>query len=753
VGQERRGGARLFTALAVVNAVLAVAIGVVIEAATAAAGWPSWLGWLQAESRSWWLLAGLTLVSAGLVLAAMRSGAEDGDLAPMELVRETLALSVDRQWREAARERGLMLPVPIPVRWSLVRGDECSSPVRTILQVPEGPALFGPLPGLGSATAELLMRGGDQEDLHLLYGGLSTGRLVVSGAPGIGKTSAGILLLLRALQYRAEDSGRAPQVPIPVMFTMRSWDPRRQSIEDWTADQIATTYPALGVPASRTALRSLVFSGGVSLILDGLDEVNERLRALMLEALSRSHLRMVLLTRTSEMVSAAQLHLLVGAAVVGLHRIPGTVAADYLERALTTASPPRGWMRLLAELRRDPDGGLAEALGSPLALTLIRDTYRGSDDVGRLVDSVAWAGAAAVGADPGRVNTVRTRTREVVESYLLGRLVTAAYSPRSGSPPPRYSVEQAEATLRYVAVNMNRRHSRDLAWWHIVEWTSPVPLALYGAVVFGLVGALSGSSVAAGVFAAVFGVTSSRILGLRTAVVYGGTAGVLAGLVLGAVAAFLFGPQFGLAMLVAATSTFGLGFGLVFGLAFAPPHGLPQNLSLFEWRAAVSPEPLIFGGLIGVVGGAVISAGFGPGWGLVSGAALAVVVVIAVALGLRRDATAEALNPVRSFAADRAHGMVAGFAFGLAEGLVVAMIFGVRVGMLVVVAELIGFSEAFRACLAFVELRRSAGSPVRLLRFLEDARNRGLLRTVGPIYQFRHASLQDLLAGRPSTST
>jgi len=32
------------------------------------------------------------------------------------------------------------------------------------------------------------------------------------------------------------------------------------------------------------------------------------------------------------------------------------------------------------------------------------------------------------------------------------------------------------------------------------------------------------------------------------------------------------------------------------------------------------------------------------------------------------------------------------------------------------------------------------------MEFLEDARKRGVLRTIGPIYQFRHARLQDRLA-------
>ncbi|MFC5827192.1 hypothetical protein [Nonomuraea insulae] len=37
-----------------------------------------------------------------------------------------------------------------------------------------------------------------------------------------------------------------------------------------------------------------------------------------------------------------------------------------------------------------------------------------------------------------------------------------------------------------------------------------------------------------------------------------------------------------------------------------------------------------------------------------------------------------------------------------------------------------------------------------LLPFLDDMHRLGLLRTVGPVYQFRHAELQDHLAPAPS---
>jgi hypothetical protein len=44
-------------------------------------------------------------------------------------------------------------------------------------------------------------------------------------------------------------------------------------------------------------------------------------------------------------------------------------------------------------------------------------------------------------------------------------------------------------------------------------------------------------------------------------------------------------------------------------------------------------------------------------------------------------------------------------------------------------------------------------TPIHLMGFLEDARQRKVLRTVGPIYQFRHARLQDRLATQNEKTT
>lgn len=62
-------------------------------------------------------------------------------------------------------------------------------------------------------------------------------------------------------------------------------------------------------------------------------------------------------------------------------------------------------------------------------------------------------------------------------------------------------------------------------------------------------------------------------------------------------------------------------------------------------------------------------------------------------------------------------------------------------------------SVTWSTTLAWGQLRRTHRIPtLALMPFLEHARRRGILRTVGVVYQFRHATLQDNLAGHPTTS-
>ena len=125
----------------------------------------------------------------------------------------------------------------------------------------------------------------------------------------------------------------------------------------------------------------------------------------------------------------------------------------------------------------------------------------------------------------------------------------------------------------------------------------------------------------------------------------------------------------------------------------------------------------------------------------------------------------KASTPLESWRQDRAllhlrvitwafAGIVAGGLVGwLLEGNVGGLIQGIPVGAAFAVIGI--FSGRHHASLVYSicvwRLSRAEQLPRRLMAFLDDVHRLGLLRAVGPIYQFRHADIQDQL-GRLSAS-
>jgi hypothetical protein len=212
------------------------------------------------------------------------------------------------------------------------------------------------------------------------------------------------------------------------------------------------------------------------LILDGLDEMDGAQRPAALQALSDAPFRVVVLTRSQEMVQATRTAWLVGALALHLHDVSGPEAADYLHRARTGPAPIR-WTELLTVLREDCEGVVGRGLSTPLALTLIRDTYRAGDDMCELLD------------------IIRRGTGVDVEQHLIARVLPDAYTPRPGRPKPRYSLTEARETLGFFARQMNQEHSRDLGWWHIPRWAPSTPRILASTLTGGLLGAFLGGIV------------------------------------------------------------------------------------------------------------------------------------------------------------------------------------------------------------------------------------------------------------------
>ena len=293
------------------------------------------------------------------------SGQELGRLADL------LAGAVDEEWTRAAGERGLLEPEPIPVRWQ-----RPAAPFTGPVAAAVASARFAPLPGL-AAAGEQRLQAGQVSELHEVYGGLGSGRLVIAGGPGSGKSGAAVLLILAALRYRRSVPKKVrPEVPVPVMFTLHGWDPNSQRARDWLAERLWQTYPLFAGRRGAAVARGMLDEGRIAVILDGLDEIPEDLRPAVLRALSQqATFRLVLLTRSAEMADAAARAVLQGAAAIELQDIDPGVAADYLSPhpARPPAARLAGADQPAAPGTRQPAGA---ALSNPLMLTLVRDTYR-----------------------------------------------------------------------------------------------------------------------------------------------------------------------------------------------------------------------------------------------------------------------------------------------------------------------------------------------------------------------------------------
>jgi hypothetical protein len=95
-------------------------------------------------------------------------------------------------------------------------------------------------------------------------------------------------------------------------------------------------------------------------------------------------------------------------------------------------------------------------------------------------------------------------------------------------------------------------------------------------------------------------------------------------------------------------------------------------------------------------------------------------------------------------------GAIAGPSFGFTVGLALGLVIGLMTSALMIGLVSSDVWDMW-GCQVYLHLRHR--TPLGLMRFLEDARGRHLLRTVGPVYQFRHAALQDRLAPLPTALT
>ncbi|WP_158226861.1 NACHT domain-containing protein [Amycolatopsis vastitatis] len=573
------------------------------------------------------------------------------------------------------------------------------------------------MPGIERVTARQL-REGTHRTLHRVYGGLASGRLILAGGAGSGKTSAAVLLLLDALRYREQSVNRAA-IPVPVLFTLQDWDPTTTPLQEWLTTKL-TELPPLAGRRGRARATALLNAERVSVFLDGLDEMPQAVRSVALQALSRQATsRLVLLTRTDELVEAARDHVLAGAVALELKPLTASDAAEHLVQTLTDPAPPH-WRKLIDTLTDQPGSVVAQALTSPLTITLVRDVYP----------------VAAAGHTPDELlDTVRFPRPDDITQHLLDQAITAAYTARPAQPPPRYSPDVAHRAMTMLATHLRDHGSRDFVRWDLPNWI-PRPKRI---VISALFGAAAGAALVGTLAVVGLSLSSSSSSSFADAAVHG--------------------------FLVAAVG--GLGFGTLFGAAAGWFPGVrPTTVGkVSSWRTMwgdfVSTFTLgvIFIRLIAIVlvdvmGGVVMALIFSD---VLRGILFACITLAGAVIAIMSDwiDPPAAMRPHGLWRADLAVKLSLGLLLGLAVSAgnnghlpdILARSLYVAFGLLMGLFS----TEAWLVILSQIYFRIRWRTPLLLGRFLEDARARHLLRTVGPTYQFRHVTLQDRLAPPLST--
>ncbi|GHC32074.1 helix-turn-helix domain-containing protein [Streptomyces cinnamoneus] len=667
-------------------------------------------------------------------------------------VGEQLAQAVAARWQREEEHRQVHDPYPLPLRWQAAP-EELTDHWANIRRLPAG-VRHGPL--------EL---GGRLDEIVGVYRRIPSGRLVVLGRPGSGKTVLAVRFVLDHLKSRTRTDA------VPVIFSIGSWDPTALTFRDWLARQLTRDHPGLAAPgpAGPSLAAALVESGRVLPVLDGFDEIAGGLRRPALEALNATTLPLVLTSRPSEYAAAvAETDVLTSAAAVGLTDLTLSDLADYLPRTTRKArggDPARtAWDPVLSELGV-PDGpgepgdrgerphsqagaNLAAVLTTPLMVTLARAVY--SDTPGH--DPVSL------------LDTGRFGSPEELEEHLLDNFVATVYRPRPEHHPgsgPRRDVdpERARYWLGYLAHHLTRLDTPNLEWWRLGSGlrrsTRTVVTALLIALTTGLVDCAVGTLFDTLGFQLADGLAVGTIAGLMFGFTYwfmvaakdtavapsgvrmkmGGRDGkavrrallrLLIGLAVGLVFGFGYGfirgfhdgfaYHLGLSMTLRAGLYDGMVYGLAFTLAAGPAFGLLGLLETpLDIRSAINPASLLRTNCRTVTAQLLVWA---PTFGLLVGFGAGVAIRLLPAL----------LGPI-AWSAESSIKM------GLISGLCGALSYSLS---LTAWGQWVVFSRIW--------LPLTGRLPWSLVAFLEDAYERGVLRQAGAVYQFRHARLQDHLA-------
>jgi NACHT domain len=720
----------------------------------------------------------------------------------LDQVADALAVKVGTQWEAEAGPLRLNDPYPLPVAW-VAAADDLFDPWEDIARI----AAFGlgwPRPHRKSLQEPGQLAGGELADK---LDRIPTRRLVVLGGAGTGKTVLMIRLVIDLLARR--DKGGPVPILLsaaswdPDSQSLRDWLASRMAIE-----YSELTEPAPPGTQGSTRLEALLREHRITLILDGLDEIAPGQHSAAIDSINEAGplgAQMVVTCRTAAYREAVRPQHMRGAAGVELLPLDPGEVREYLRAA---AGPDADrWSPVMAVLGTSHPAGLAlqrpltvslacaifnrrrgeninllpapaelcdPALGDEAAVNqylfgaFIPAAYRRASDrpalrihPWRATQAQRYLGFLArhlLPEVPGRTDigwwelgpSIPKKTRTAIWSAtLLGAMAIGAVVGGLGAANRTGGFSVGAAVGLTVALLVR---SEDPPRWPRPRWLAGMPSGgLAPGIAAGALGGLIG------------GTLGGLIGGLASGIVVGIAIGVFIGPTGGEVGGFAGGAAGGFAGGLVSQANWGIPGGIADGIAAAAAVGIAVSVSskhdpaqrLRWWW------PGILSGLaVGLAGGILAGLTSTAVIGIVFGVLAGLAGVIAGGLGVVPADLTAASDPRAVLTRDRRTflivglttwvlvGLVARFMTSLEPGLsrgainaIVAAGIGLGAGLAAASTQAVwGFFVVTRCWLA---TRRQL--PWRLMGFLADAYQKGVLRQNGPYYQFRHPELRDYL--------
>jgi NACHT domain len=371
-------------------------------------------------------------------------------------VADQLAVAISDQWKAEDAVLALNDPYPLPVSWAAADPsltDSWDSLVRLATSGAGWPAVP---PAAGWAASPDGLAGKDR-DLARVVTRVPTGRLIVLGEPGAGKTMLMVRLVLDLLDRRPVGG------PVPILASVASWNPVRQDLRGWLAAKLMIDHTALAAAAPAGSMEptkagALLAAGLILPILDGLDEVSEDTRGPAISQINdalRPGEQLVLTCRTKDYRSAIRPRAAVevtlrGAAAVELLPLAASSVRKYLQAAAGPGTKAR-WDPVLSMLGTNSPAG--QVLTTPLMVGLASAIYNPRPGE-----------PARTPRDPAELVSPSLTSSEVA-SLLLDAFIPAAYR---RSLTGRWEAQDAEKWLVFLARHLEDTIAApDLAWWQL----------------------------------------------------------------------------------------------------------------------------------------------------------------------------------------------------------------------------------------------------------------------------------------------